>query len=412
LADNPVTNLIGNLLPSKKKIEEEEIVEGEHGVPYLSPNAKNKILDNPIINVLGYLCLPTKTAKQTDERAETAATSVGEHGAQRSVKFQDPAGEAPSHDDESDGITAAAKRYLASNYSGNYSAGVSFMPSRQDETINEPVSDLAKKQNTMLLFLCVAAVAVTYNSWERIRKEYGMPLHAVAFWLAIMFLEGFIISQNMLEALYKGEIEQLRMNAKYRQSSISQATSTIATIETPSDEKRRNYLLKTMSMTIAKRVSISDSLPIPFVHVGRAPSFPKGFYSCLLQPVIEPEISEFLLRRLLRACSHSKATDGTAVVPICKYRGLDIFLTDSPEDPIHQNAHLNKCGLRDVPTLVINLVLPWANLIFYFQAPRWMKNFDQINIEQDDPDDIKAFKVCSCEFDISTNYRFPSAFDE
>mmetsp|Transcript_4612 Transcript_4612/g.6827 ORF Transcript_4612/g.6827 Transcript_4612/m.6827 type:complete len:217 (-) Transcript_4612:873-1523(-) len=216
------------------------------------------------------------------------------------------------------------------------------MPSRQDETINEPVSDLAKKQNTMLLFLCVAAVAVTYNSWERIRKEYGMPLHAVAFWLAIMFLEGFIISQNMLEALYKGEIEQLRMNAKYRQSSISQATSTIATIETPSDEKRRNYLLKTMSMTIAKRVSISDSLPIPFVHVGRAPSFPKGFYSCLLQPVIEPEISEFLLRRLLRACSHSKATDGTAVVPICKYRGLDIFLTDSPEDPIHQNAHLNK----------------------------------------------------------------------
>jgi len=145
LADNPVTNLIGNLLPSKKKIEEEEIVEGEHGVPYLSPNAKNKILDNPIINVLGNLCLPTKTAKQTDERAETAATSVGEHGAQRSVKFQDPAGEAPSHDDESDGITAAAKRYLASNYSGNYSAGVSFMPSRQDETINEPVSDLAKK---------------------------------------------------------------------------------------------------------------------------------------------------------------------------------------------------------------------------------------------------------------------------
>ena len=290
---------------------------------------------------MGNLCLPPKTVKQIDDSAETGAASVGEQRGQRSVKFQDPVSEASSQDDESDSITAAAKRFLAANYSGNYSAGASFT-SRLDETINEPISDLTQKQNKMLLFLCVAAVAVTYNSWERIQTEYVMPLHAVAFWLAIMFLEGFIISQNMLEALYKKEIEQLRLNAKYRQSSISQSASTIATIEIPSDEKRRNYLLKTMSMTIAKKGSISDNVPIPFVHVEGAPNFPKGFYSCLLEPAIEPEISDFLLRRLLRACCHSKATDGTAVVPICKYRGLDIFLTDSPEDPIHQNAHLNK----------------------------------------------------------------------
>ncbi len=52
-----------------------------------------------------------------------------------------------------------------------------------------------------------------------------------------------------------------------------------------------------------------------------------------------------------------------------------------------------RCGLRDVPTLILNITLAWANIVLYYEMPHWVKNFDCISINEWDPDDIKVFKV-------------------
>ena len=68
--------------------------------------------------------------------------------------------------------------------------------------------------------------------------------------------------------------------------------------------------------------------------------------------------------------------------------------------------------------VILNVIMPWANIVIYYEAPHWLKNFDEVKIEDDDPDDIKVFKVCArveiacqIEFDydfglISTRYLY------
>ena len=43
--------------------------------------------------------------------------------------------------------------------------------------------------------------------------------------------------------------------------------------------------------------------------------------------------------------------------------------------------------------MVLNVIMPWANIVIYYEAPHWLKNFDELRIEEDDPDDVKVFKV-------------------
>lgn len=55
-------------------------------------------------------------------------------------------------------------------------------------------------------------------------------------------------------------------------------------------------------------------------------------------------------------------------------------------------VHL-RCGLRDTPTLLSNMMLPFGNLITYLKLPDWIQDWDNIPEENDDDaDDVKAFK--------------------
>ena len=80
--------------------------------------------------------------------------------------------------------------------------------------------------------------------------------------------------------------------------------------------------------------------------------------------------------------------------PIFRLRGMDIFRSIGlPEERIFRQPILEKGGLRDVPTFVINAMLPLCNLVIYFEMPEWVKRFDDIPVEtEDDPPDIKALK--------------------
>jgi hypothetical protein len=35
----------------------------------------------------------------------------------------------------------------------------------------------------------------------------------------------------------------------------------------------------------------------------------------------------------------------------------------------------------------------WANISIYFELPEWLKDWDNIVEDEDDPDDVKALKV-------------------
>jgi len=37
--------------------------------------------------------------------------------------------------------------------------------------------------------------------------------------------------------------------------------------------------------------------------------------------------------------------------------------------------------------------LSWANIALYYEMPDWVKDFNNIVIEEKDPDDVKVLKV-------------------
>ena len=81
------------------------------------------------------------------------------------------------------------------------------------------------------------------------------------------------------------------------------------------------------------------------------------------------------------------------VDPLFKLRGMDVFRADGiPEERVWRQPILEENGLRDVPTFIVNLMLPGANLVVYFQMPSWIKKFEDIVEEDDDAEDTKAFK--------------------
>eukprot|EP00984_Skeletonema_dohrnii_P014630 scaffold6162_cov93-Skeletonema_dohrnii-CCMP3373.AAC.10 len=81
------------------------------------------------------------------------------------------------------------------------------------------------------------------------------------------------------------------------------------------------------------------------------------------------------------------------VEPLCKFRGMDMFVGDFPEKEIWKQPLLLKNGLRDTATVIGNMMLPTGNLVSYLQMPDWFDDWDNIPEEtEDDPPDIKAFK--------------------
>jgi len=79
--------------------------------------------------------------------------------------------------------------------------------------------------------------------------------------------------------------------------------------------------------------------------------------------------------------------------PLCELRGMDLFLTDAPEESVWKQPLLNQNGLRNVPTLLFNMMMPFGNMNAYFQLPSWVDSLDNIPPEkEDDPNDVKALK--------------------
>jgi len=72
------------------------------------------------------------------------------------------------------------------------------------------------------------------------------------------------------------------------------------------------------------------------------------------------------------------------VVPQLRLRGLDVFMGDDPESEVATHPYLISHGLRDVPTVIINILTPWANLLIYLELPKWV---DKIQGQEENPED-------------------------
>ena len=60
--------------------------------------------------------------------------------------------------------------------------------------------------------------------------------------------------------------------------------------------------------------------------------------------------------------------DDFVIVPAMQLRGMDIFTTDEPQTQVAQHPWLIRNGLRDTPTVLINVVMHWANFLIYLQV--------------------------------------------
>jgi hypothetical protein len=84
------------------------------------------------------------------------------------------------------------------------------------------------------------------------------------------------------------------------------------------------------------------------------------------------------------------------VEPLFRLRGMDIFMTEEleggAEDNMSMHPFLVENGLRDTPSFVVNMMSQYANILIYFEMPSWLKDWDNIVEEEDDPDDVKALK--------------------
>ena len=87
--------------------------------------------------------------------------------------------------------------------------------------------------------------------------------------------------------------------------------------------------------------------------------------------------------------------ENDVVDPCFKLRGMDVFLTDDPEDCLSSHPFLLKEGLRDKPTMLVNVMVQWANILVYFELPDWFTDFDKIVEHDDDPNEVLSIKVSS-----------------
>lgn len=87
--------------------------------------------------------------------------------------------------------------------------------------------------------------------------------------------------------------------------------------------------------------------------------------------------------------------ESVVIDPCMTLRGMDIFLTDDPEDDLSSHPFLLEQGLRKTPSMLVNIMVQWANIVVYFQLPEWFTDFDSIVENDDDPPDVIACKVSS-----------------
>jgi len=143
------------------------------------------------------------------------------------------------------------------------------------------------------------------------------------------------------------------------------------------DSVNSNLMRQLLRNSRIRRVKRKASLVLPMD--ASAPSLDEDFSS---------EIGGFDLSK-----TNADSLGEFVVEPVLKLRGMDVFLTDDADMEVATHPWLIGQGLRDVPTMIVNVITQWGNILVYFELPGWVKDWDSIQENESDPDDDKALKV-------------------
>jgi hypothetical protein len=102
--------------------------------------------------------------------------------------------------------------------------------------------------------------------------------------------------------------------------------------------------------------------------------------------------NQHMVGKFTAAEATATSFDGDSIDPGCVLRGMDVFLTDDPETEAGTHPWLIEHGLRDVPTFILNFYTQWGNMLFYFELPSFVTDWNLVENDTD-PDDVKALKV-------------------
>ena len=306
-------------------------------------------------NVVAWKSTPDFAKGDKEGTSSTATPDEASEGVKRTVTFTDSVEakvpkmktEEVEEEHECVAIAKAADEYFSQLERESAISSITVGPMvvdtvtvTSDSIVIASEIELLLRDNVIILVLSVVTTIITYLRWEDVTKNQ-VPFQVAAGWLVLTFLVGYVVAQTRLELEYKEEREQLKkLQQEQKKAALLPRSSQSTSASEDSHvafEHRHSFLLSAMSIVARKKI-----VTLPKVSVEEEVILPEGFFTCLREKVTEPEICPFLLKRLLIPASNTKTPDGKGIIPICKFRGMDILLTDSPEDPIYKNKLLNK----------------------------------------------------------------------
>jgi hypothetical protein len=292
---------------------------------------------------------PTEDEKRNITEKSGKETCVDVTITTHSVQFQDLV-----DDDKKMDISEAAEKFLEHIESSTPSDITRTSRAICHQKIKR-THPLANTENFLLMGFFGATAGVVYLYWEDIIKNH-IPLQVVVLWLALFFLEGYIVAENRCDAAYKVVLDQMQKQLNLLSQSSLPNNTTTRFEDTSCAQQRRTLLESVLRLNYSP-----ERVEVPSMKDERTLILPKGFFSSLQNDSAEPSVSELLTNRLLRSESHTKAPDGMGIIPVCKYRGMDILLTDSPEDPIYKNKYLNELVISAFFDRVYCLLYLWID---------------------------------------------------
>jgi hypothetical protein len=256
----------------------------------------------------------------------------------------------------------------------------------------------------------------TFSNLDLIRQNQ-IPLSASLTWLIVAFIAGYEVALFRFMPTALGEEED-----------FTEDLTIPSEINVPimSQPKRGYSILRRVSTKLPKGLKIQMPKKIKAENLRSALATKRG-EQFRWQRSARAKVSEPLMKRLLRNPMYQRkpevesmvdtvsSEDGSentkmgafalpdadslrqdVVEPLFRLRGMDIFMTEEleggAEDNMSMHPFLVENGLRDTPSFVVNMMSQYANILIYFEMPSWLKDWDNIVEEEDDPDDVKALK--------------------
>jgi len=273
----------------------------------------------------------------------------------------------------------------------------------------------------------IISAAVVVIVMYRYRKDFrsdAVPWQVAFTWNVFMF--------SMGRTLAYGHGKVIRDEATIEDDDVDEIVARAVSIISPEKSCIENQeVLQQRNTIFLRAMARASTRPAKFRSVVTNDEqiiLPEDFFTTVYPPSVPTALtwvnkfrlppSSLLFERIptineFHRFSEEKSAHGSAYSPSkrisanhCSFRGMDILLTDLPQEKMYRNSLLNRCGLRTKPTMIINILAPWASVVFYLQLPPWVRDFDKLDQEAEDSKEVQMLKRFLNGSDAYKNRRF------